>query len=263
MKLLLDVDGGMHRSGVAPGPRGRRTLPLDRWLPGLRPPGCICTTATPRHGSRTPYAPLRRGIRISHGDAGGAERSGLRVPAVVVGGTPTFPLHAKRADVECSPGTAVFWDWGYTTRLPDMDFLPAALVLTRVISKPATNLLCLDLGHKAIASENPHPRVQLWAWKHHGGRPQRGTPGARNRSRSRVSRRVLLLRHAMAYLPDRRPAQRSVRRQERPGRRALAGRGAGKKNQHLTIATCRLQTADCRLQSTICNLNRSVTPSES
>jgi D-serine deaminase-like pyridoxal phosphate-dependent protein len=42
-----------------------------------------------------------------------------------------------------------------------MDFLPAALVLTRVISKPGANRLCLDLGHKSIASESPHPRVQL------------------------------------------------------------------------------------------------------
>jgi D-serine deaminase-like pyridoxal phosphate-dependent protein len=40
-----------------------------------------------------------------------------------------------------------------------MEFLNAALVLTRVVSKPGGNRLCLDLGHKAIASENPHPRV--------------------------------------------------------------------------------------------------------
>ena len=55
----------------------------------------------------------------------------------------------------------MFWDWGYSTMLPDMDFLPAVLVLTRVVSKPGTNLLCLDLGHKAVASEDPPPRVHL------------------------------------------------------------------------------------------------------
>jgi D-serine deaminase-like pyridoxal phosphate-dependent protein len=88
-------------------------------------------------------------------------QAGLPVPRVVVGGTPTFPMHARRLAVECSPGTCVFWDYGYATRLPDLDFLPAALVLTRVISKPGANRLCLDLGHKAIAAENPHPRVHL------------------------------------------------------------------------------------------------------
>ena len=34
-------------------------------------------------------------------------------------------------------------------------------MLTRVISKPSARSLCLDLGHKAIASEGPHPRVEL------------------------------------------------------------------------------------------------------
>jgi D-serine deaminase-like pyridoxal phosphate-dependent protein len=42
-----------------------------------------------------------------------------------------------------------------------MDFLPAAILLTRVISKPGENRLCLDLGHKAVAAENPHPRVKF------------------------------------------------------------------------------------------------------
>jgi D-serine deaminase-like pyridoxal phosphate-dependent protein len=87
------------------------------------------------------------------------ERDGLPVPRVVAGGTPTFPMHARRGNVECSPGTCIFWDAGYGKKLPDLDFLPAALVLTRVVSKPTSNRLCLDLGHKAIASEMPHPRV--------------------------------------------------------------------------------------------------------
>jgi D-serine deaminase-like pyridoxal phosphate-dependent protein len=83
------------------------------------------------------------------------------VPRVVAGGSPTFPFHAIRSGVECSPGTTVFWDSGYGNKLRDLDFIPAALVLTRVVSKPGPNLLCLDLGHKALGSEMPHPRVQF------------------------------------------------------------------------------------------------------
>ena len=73
------------------------------------------------------------------------------------------PSRCTRAgvDVECSPGTCVFWDFGYADKLADMDYLIAALVLTRVVSKPGSNRLCLDLGHKAIAAENPQPRVRL------------------------------------------------------------------------------------------------------
>lgn len=74
---------------------------------------------------------------------------------IVAGGSPTFPIHAKRKDVECSPGTFIYWDSGYASILKEQPFLFSAVVLTRVISKPAEGILCLDLGHKSIASENP------------------------------------------------------------------------------------------------------------
>lgn len=88
-------------------------------------------------------------------------RSGLDAPLVMAGGTPTFPIHASRGDTETSPGTCILWDSGYLESYPDLPFLPAAAVMTRVVSKPGKNLLCLDLGHKSLASEMPHPRVRL------------------------------------------------------------------------------------------------------
>ena len=74
---------------------------------------------------------------------------------MIAGGTPSFPIHAQRKDVECSPGTFIFWDKGYEQLLPEQPFLFAALVVTRVISKPTDDTITVDLGHKAIASENP------------------------------------------------------------------------------------------------------------
>ncbi len=74
---------------------------------------------------------------------------------MIAGGTPSFPIHAQREDVECSPGTFIFWDKGYEQLLPEQPFLFAALVVTRVISKPTDDTITVDLGHKAIASENP------------------------------------------------------------------------------------------------------------
>jgi len=80
---------------------------------------------------------------------------------VIAGGTPTFPLHALRENVELSPGTLLLWDWGYSSSFKDMTFEHAAVLLTRVVSKPAKDLLCLDLGHKAVASEMPQPRIKI------------------------------------------------------------------------------------------------------
>lgn len=73
---------------------------------------------------------------------------------IVAGGTPSFSVHAKRKDIECSPGTFVYWDKGYEEILPEQKYLHAAVVLTRVISKPTPDTVCVDLGHKSIASEN-------------------------------------------------------------------------------------------------------------
>lgn len=73
---------------------------------------------------------------------------------IIVGGSPSFPIHAARKDVVCSPGTFVYWDHGYATMFPEHPFIHAALVMTRIISLPAPGMICTDLGHKSIAAEN-------------------------------------------------------------------------------------------------------------
>lgn len=80
---------------------------------------------------------------------------------MVMGGTPTFPTHVNRHDSECSPGTFVFWDWGYKHMLPDLPFEYAALLITRVISVIDEHQVCVDLGHKSVAAENPLPRIHF------------------------------------------------------------------------------------------------------
>lgn len=81
---------------------------------------------------------------------------------IVVGGTPTFSLHAlAHPDVEVSPGTFIFWDAGYKNMMPDFDFLWAGIIATRIISIVDKTTLCLDLGHKSIAAEKPLPRINF------------------------------------------------------------------------------------------------------
>jgi D-threonine aldolase len=90
-------------------------------------------------------------------------RQGLEVPTVVASGTPTSPILASLSDptVEVSAGTTVLWDFGQQETCPLMTFQHAAVLLMRVVSRPTSNRLCIDLGHKAVASEFPHPRVQI------------------------------------------------------------------------------------------------------
>lgn len=162
LPLMLDLDCGQHRCGIEPGPRALELYRLLATLPGLAPAGLH---AYDGHIHDTDPAVRAKRCQESFAPvqafASQLAAAGLPVPRIVAGGTPTFPIHAARAGVECSPGTCVFWDSGYAATLPDLDFLVAALVLTRVVSKPGDRRLCLDLGHKSIAAENPHPRVQL------------------------------------------------------------------------------------------------------
>ena len=86
------------------------------------------------------------------------ERRGIPVPRLVTGGTPTFPIYARMdlPGLECSPGTCFLHDHGYGTRFADLSgFVPAALLLTRVISRPTPTRITLDLGYKAVASDPP------------------------------------------------------------------------------------------------------------
>ncbi len=83
------------------------------------------------------------------------ESAGLAKPIVIAGGTPAFTSHALRNETYCSPGTCVLWDWGYGDKLIEQNFDYAALILTRVISKPKHGIITVDLGHKAVAAENP------------------------------------------------------------------------------------------------------------
>jgi D-serine deaminase-like pyridoxal phosphate-dependent protein len=79
---------------------------------------------------------------------------GYPEPVIVAGGSPTFPIHAKRPSIECSPGTFIYWDKGYQTILSEQPFLPAVMVICRVISLPGETTICLDLGHKSVSAEN-------------------------------------------------------------------------------------------------------------
>ena len=156
LELLLDLDIGQHRTGIAPDARAADLYRLIATTPGLRAGGLHAydghldgSDPAECEAAFAPVAELRAQLNAA----------GLHVPRVVAGGSPTFRIHARRGDVECSPGTCVFWDAGYAKKCPGLPFVPAALVFTRVVSRPGANHLCLDLGHKAIASEMPHPRV--------------------------------------------------------------------------------------------------------
>ena len=159
---LLDLDVGMHRTGAPPGPEAlrlaRRIVAAGSLtFGGLHAyDGHLTDTDHERLVARVDaaFAPVWR-LRET------LVAGGVGVPLVVAGGSPTFPILAGHADVELGAGTTSLWDFGQPLTSPDLDYLSAAVLLARVVSRPTADRLCLDLGHKAVASEMPHPRVKL------------------------------------------------------------------------------------------------------
>lgn len=154
-QVFVDLNVGMNRTGVAP-------------VDALLLIGALATLSHVRVRGLHAYDGHLRdtdmAIRKQKCDEAFAPVVELRRAAsallkqdltIVAGGTPTYSIHRQRAGVDCSPGTFIYWDQGYADILQEQKYLFAALVITRVISVPKAGIICLDLGHKAIASENP------------------------------------------------------------------------------------------------------------
>ena len=160
--LLLDLDTGLHRTGVAPTDQAVDLYERLARSRGLRMVGLHVYDGHVRDADGAAReAHAKRDFEAVDALAAKLRGRGHAVETIVAGGTPTFPTHAKRRDVQSSPGTCLLWDYGYASKFSDLRFDFAALLLTRVISRPAADTLCLDLGYKAVSPDNPTKRVHF------------------------------------------------------------------------------------------------------
>ena len=154
LKVYLDLNVGMNRTGIAP----EVALPLYKRISGM--PGFIMAGLHAYDGHITNPDPEIRRIECreaySRVEILLAElvKGGLPYPAISGGSTPTLQFHAANPDVECSPGTFIYWDQTYDERYGELPFKAAVIVVCRVISKPDRETCCLDLGYKALSSES-------------------------------------------------------------------------------------------------------------
>ena len=157
--VMLDLDVGLHRTGISSDSEGAPTLyRLISELPGIRPAGFHVYDGH----QHQPDLEERSAAVLKEWPAvlelmRKCKESGLDVPELLCGGTPTFPIYAQIdvPEVTLSPGTSIFHDAGYGGNFPDLPFTPAAILVSRVISRPTANRLTLDLGNKAVAADPP------------------------------------------------------------------------------------------------------------
>ena len=118
VRLFIDVDCGMHRTGIVLGSELERLRQRIESLSGVQYAGLHVYDGhlhQPDLGERqTAVAKIIATIR----DYDVTNPS----PAIIGGGSPTFACWAKETNWECSPGTPVFWDVGYGESYPELRF---------------------------------------------------------------------------------------------------------------------------------------------
>lgn len=167
LDLFIDLDNGMHRTGIEPEQANELAEYIAKnetlTLKGLHIyDGHIHEpdfTIRKEHCDRDFEAVNKLMEKL--------DKKGIKLPEIACGGTFTFPVHAMYESRTLCPGTTIFWDAGYKQAIPDLDFLNAAVLVGRVISKPKS-YLCFDLGYKSFASEMAHPRLQFFDLKING-----------------------------------------------------------------------------------------------
>ena len=157
--LWIDINNGMNRTGIV------TDKAFDIYLKFVEKPNCKLKGLHVYDGHiRNPD--LNERIAKCNHDFKAVKQLVIRIEKqekrslkVIAGGSPSFYPHSLDQNVMLSPGTTLLWDNNYTKIWPESPFQPGALLITRLISKPNTGVYCFDLGHKAVASEMPLPRV--------------------------------------------------------------------------------------------------------
>ena len=162
LSVFLDVNNGMNRTGVTPDNKAIDLYMKIESKKSLIANGLHVYDGHIRHSNFD----LRknecdRDFKIVEKLIKNLKNLNVHVKNVVAGGTPTFPIHSKRKNDQVSPGTPLLWDERYAGMFKDLDFSPAAVLFGRLVSKPQSNLLCFNLGHKSVAAEMDFPRLKI------------------------------------------------------------------------------------------------------
>ena len=161
--IFLDINPGMNRTGVEQSHRDK----VVRLVRGVKEAGLDFRGLHYYDGQ---YGGLNESERTAAAHAGydclldlvnGIGRSGVRVPEVITAGTATFPCSLTYKGFQdggfihrVSPGTILYCDATSLAQLPsEYGYTPAALVLTRVVSRPHNSRVTCDAGHKSVSAD--------------------------------------------------------------------------------------------------------------
>lgn len=166
VSVFVDLNPGMNRTGVPLADR-ERILAIAR-AAGTRFRGLHFYDGhhherDERERERAIHAGLDRLLELEPL----LQQAGCAVGEWITSGTPAFRQALSHPGLapgtgrlhRVSPGTVVFHDLATEQENQSLELVPAALVLTRVISQPGAGLFTCDAGSKSVAAEAGDPCV--------------------------------------------------------------------------------------------------------
>lgn len=159
--VLVEVDVGMGRCGVAP---GQAALDLARVVAsssGLRFEGlqgyeghCVDLRDAAERIEKT-----RAALKLLVETRRLIEHSGMEVNMVSGGGTGTYDINGNCDGIdEVQAGSYAAMDWWYADIRPE--FRQAMSILATVISRPRPGVAVIDVGRKGVGAEWGPPRLK-------------------------------------------------------------------------------------------------------
>lgn len=181
--VLVDLDPGIRRTGVPPGPAVHQLLEELHRLPALRFDGLQAYAGHVMHveGWQERRRRNREALARCFEAKREVEKAGWEVGIFTGGGTGTFDIDSDLGEfTDLQVGSYLFMDVEYR-EVGDRDgalfdvFEPSLAVLTTAISQPAEGLITVDAGFKAFATDTVLPQardvegiVYHWGGDEHG-----------------------------------------------------------------------------------------------
>lgn len=173
---LIDVNTGMDRTGLLPGPAVVQLAQAVDHSEGLRFRGLMTweghtlAIADPEARARATAGAIKQLLAM----ADACRAAGLEVPIVSGGGSGTYKITPFiKGMTEIQAGGAIFCDviyrhWGVETK-------PCLFVKTIVSSRPAPNRIVVDAGFKTLPTWHAQPKgIDLEAVKSHVSSAEHG-----------------------------------------------------------------------------------------
>lgn len=170
VQVLIDVDPGMGRTGVASPEQAVAVFRAIAARPALRFLGVQCYGGSWQHmeGANARAAAVADGMARLNAVLAALREAGAEIGVVTGGGTGTFQADAAQGVLtEVQPGSYAFMDREYREALaddPDGAFAQSLVIASTVITANQPKWVTVDAGLKAFATDGPLPQVATPAY---------------------------------------------------------------------------------------------------